>query len=267
VFVQNAFVPRAHVQQYRDAVAVKAFSSSTVVWQFALLHACSLLKERNDMADTKTDFSTTAQTPVPQESWASPKAAPGSNEPYTVNTPLWCTVLRGLSIFFGFAIIIMAGILIHGKAMDAHAFALVVVKQSQISLACPSSLGFMLEAHMLINHLPTHPQCLMTWVVAIYALVSEKVPSARGAYNIWAILSLDLFMAIMWLASMGANAAQRAAFRYSVTVEGCYNDGSAISSNHCIVSKKRDLEKRAAVADDGGLAMMAAIAGLSALQM
>jgi hypothetical protein len=91
------------------------------------------------------------------------------------------------------------------------------------------------------------------------------VKSANGAYNIWAILSLDLFMAIFWLASLGANAALRAAFTTPVQIEACYNDGSMISSNTCIVSK-RALEKRAAVAGELGLALMSAIAGLSALE-
>jgi hypothetical protein len=89
------------------------------------------------------------------------------------------------------------------------------------------------------------------------------VPSAQGAYEIWAILTLDFVMAIFWLASLGANAAQRATFTVPVNIESCYNDGSAISSNHCTVSGAR-LAKRA-VADQGGLAMMSAIAGLSAL--
>jgi hypothetical protein len=106
----------------------------------------------------------------------------------------------------------------------------------------------------------------MTWVVVAYTLVSEKVPDARGLYNIWAVLALDLLMAIFWLSSMGANAAQRASFIYNVNVEYCYNDGSTVNSNHCVVSK-RDLERRAAVAGSVGLAVMSAIAGLSALVM
>lgn len=73
-------------------------------------------------------------------------------------------------------------------------------------------------------------------------------------------------MVILWLASMGANAANRASFRVPVNVEGCYDDGSSISAHHCIVSK-RELVKRAGVADKSGLAMMAGIAGLSAIQM
>ena len=72
-------------------------------------------------------------------------------------------------------------------------------------------------------------------------------------------------MAIFWLASLGANAALRASFKYDVNVEACFNDGSMINSNTCIVSK-RALEKRAAVAGEVGLALMSAIAGVSALE-
>jgi hypothetical protein len=86
------------------------------------------------------------------------------------------------------------------------------------------------------------------------------VASAQKGYNIWAVLALDLLMAVFWLASLGANAALRATFTESVTVTGCYSDGSAISSHHCTVAK------RAAVASQTGLALMSAIAGLSALE-
>ncbi|SPQ23379.1 f7a5f13b-fdbf-475e-8b78-75e2118f2d1f [Thermothielavioides terrestris] len=105
---------------------------------------------------------------------------------------------------------------------------------------------------------------LFTAIVVGYDLITEKVPSARVAYNIWAVLALDLLMAIFWLASLGANAALRATFKYSVTIDGCYDDGSVVSSNHCVVSKRAAV-KRAAVANAGGLAMISAIAGLSAL--
>jgi hypothetical protein len=91
------------------------------------------------------------------------------------------------------------------------------------------------------------------------------VKSARGAYNIWAILALDLFMAVFWLASLGANAALRATFVTPVNIEACFDDGSLTSSTTCITSK-RSLEKRAAVASPLGLALMSAIAGVSALE-
>jgi hypothetical protein len=64
---------------------------------------------------------------------------------------------------------------------------------------------------------------------------------------------------------MGASAALRASFKYSVDVEGCYNNGHAIDSSTCIVD--RGLEKRDAVASSTGLSMMSGVAGLSALEM
>jgi len=127
-----------------------------------------------------------------------------------------------------FVILIMAGWLLHGYALGAQGFAVVC--------------------------------CVFTWIIVGYTLITEKVTSAQNAYNIWAVLSLDFLMVVFWLASLGANAAQRAAFRYSVSVGDCYDDGSTFSANHCNVFK------RFAVADNGGLAMMSAIAGLSALQ-
>ena len=96
--------------------------------------------------------------------------------------------------------------------------------------------------------------------------MTEKVPSANIAYNIWAVLSLDTFLAILWLSSMGANAALRATFLYSVDTV-CYNDGGAFNSEFCGDAKRDGLQKRDAVASNAGLAEISAIAGLSALQM
>ena len=104
-------------------------------------------------------------------------------------------------------------------------------------------------------------------IVVIYALVTEKVASANVAYNIWAVLSLDLFMAILWLSSLGANAALRATFVYNVDAV-CYNNGDAFNSEYCDDVKKRDgVEKRSALASNAGLAEISAVAGLSALMM
>ena len=84
--------------------------------------------------------------------------------------------------------------------------------------------------------------------------------SARGAYNIWAVLSLDLTMVIFWLASLGANAELRTQFTVPVNIQECFDEGSAISSKHCTVYK------RAAVASPTGLALIGAIAGVGALE-
>ena len=101
-----------------------------------------------------------------------------------------------------------------------------------------------------------------------YTLITEKVASARGAYNIWAVMALDLFMAILWLASLGSNAALRAAFNTKVRVSGCYSTGSAFDSHYCEVDYRR-MGKRSndgAIASNTGLALIATIAGLSSLQ-
>lgn len=76
-------------------------------------------------------------------------------------------------------------------------------------------------------------------------------------------------MVVLWLASMGAVAALRGTFIYDVTAS-CYNDGSAVNSNYCVVWKRMSgaaVQRRGAVANAGGLAYMSAIAGLSALVM
>lgn len=171
-----------------------------------------------------------ATATMPQPAYAAPNATVGHDEKeqYIQQTPVWVVVVRALQIVFSFVTVIMAGVLIHGHAMGANGFAVACV--------------------------------VFTWIIVTYTLVSEKVTSARGAYNIWAVLSLDFTMVIFWLASLGANAELRARFNVPVNVEACFNDGSAISSNHCTISK------RAAVAGPVGLALMSAVAGVSALE-
>lgn len=54
-------------------------------------------------------------------------AVDGANT-FIVHTPVWVTVVRGFQIFFGFIILILAGLLIHGLALDAVVFGLVCVR-------------------------------------------------------------------------------------------------------------------------------------------
>ncbi|KAK3905159.1 hypothetical protein C8A05DRAFT_41865 [Staphylotrichum tortipilum] len=172
---------------------------------------------------------------VPQQVYAAPSIAVQHppKEQYIQQTPVWVVIVRGLQIFFSIIILGMAGYLIHGHAMAANGFAVVCT--------------------------------IFTWIVVAYVLISEKMTSAQNLYNIWAVLSLDLLMVIFWLASLGANAALRASFTETVTVTGCYSDGSAVSAHYCNVAKRAAIEKRAAVAGPVGLAVMSAIAGVSAL--
>lgn len=101
---------------------------------------------------------------------------------------------------------------------------------------------------------------MFTWLIVTYLLVSEKVASANRLYNIWAVLGIDLFMALLWLACTGANGALRATFNTPVNIIGCFDDGSAVNAHTCTVAK------RAALADSTGLAMISAIAGVSAIE-
>ncbi|CAK7242777.1 MAG: hypothetical protein STHCBS139747_004278 [Sporothrix thermara] len=144
-------------------------------------------------------------------------------------------VARGFQIFISLLIMVMAGMLMHGLVLSAYAFA----------FAC----GF------------------LTLVITLYAILSEKVSSCRAGYNYWAVFSLDLIMMIFWLASMGANAALRGTFKYSVNAE-CYDDGSTLNAGTCYTSKRDGVvAKRSAVASKAALAEISAIAGLSAVQM
>lgn len=89
---------------------------------------------------------------------------------------------------------------------------------------------------------------LMTLVVTIYYLVAEF--SSPAAYNYWAVLALDIFLVIMWLASFALLASEVAA-AYS------YLDSDGYDSKRSVVTK------RAYVGD--GTAWLASLAACSAL--
>lgn len=99
-------------------------------------------------------------------------------------------------------------------------------------------------------------------MIAIYALLSEKVLSCRRAYNTWATLALDLLMIIFWLAAMAGTANRRSKFTVDVTAS-CTSDGSAINSGQCTILGKRVV----GVASDSALGILSGIAALSAFEM
>ncbi|KAI1497535.1 hypothetical protein F5X99DRAFT_362060 [Biscogniauxia marginata] len=146
-----------------------------------------------------------------------------------IPTPKWFIALRVFQIVFALVVVAMTGWWIHGLYYDELGFAIV----------CG----------------------LFTWVIALYAVLSEKVPSCRRAYNTWAVLALDLLMVIFWLAAMAATANRRSKFTVDVQAS-CYSDGSAIDSGNCVIYRRK-----VGVATDGALAVLSAIAGVSALVM
>ncbi|KAK4162910.1 hypothetical protein QBC43DRAFT_71422 [Cladorrhinum sp. PSN259] len=193
------------------------------------------------MADVKVDGQygygqPTPVAPAPQ-GVAAPVAGAPKQSQYVQQTPTWVVVIRGFQVFFSLVTLGLAAYLMHGKVLDENAFALVCA--------------------------------LFTWIVVIYTLVTEKVTSARGAYNIWAVMSLDLFMGILWLASMASNAALRGKFNVKVRTSGCYSTGSSLNSHYCSVYR-RLVDKRSnagALVSDRGLDIIAGIAGVSAIIM
>ncbi|KAI2465541.1 hypothetical protein F4781DRAFT_424718 [Annulohypoxylon bovei var. microspora] len=146
-----------------------------------------------------------------------------------IQTPRWFIALRVLQIVFSLIALGMTGWWIHGLYYDELGFVIVCV--------------------------------IFTWVIAVYAILAEKVVSCRRAYNTWAILALDAVMIIFWLAAMAAVANRRSKFTVSVTAD-CYSDGSTINSGHCTISKRT-----IGVATQGALGVLSGIAAVSALIM
>jgi hypothetical protein len=189
---------------------------------------------------------------VPQQQYPAPAAAVHvEHDRYIQQTPMWVVVLRGAQVLLSLIVLGMAGYLlgVFVTPKGANGFAVATVSRLLLWV-----LGASLDGCASVTHgsrglyalrADCESQAVFTWIIVAYELVSEKVPSARGAYNIWAILSLDFVMAIFWLASLGANAALRASFSIPV-----YNSRSL---------GKRDF------ANNEQLAIMSAIAGVSAL--
>ncbi|KAI0200679.1 hypothetical protein F4808DRAFT_148099 [Astrocystis sublimbata] len=145
-----------------------------------------------------------------------------------IPTPKWFIGLRVAQIVVALILVALSGFLIHGYYSDAQ--------------------GITIAA------------AIFTWIIAAYAILTEHSSACRPGYNTWAILSLDFFMIVLWLASLGANAAYRASFVVPVDAD-CYDDGSTVNAGHCVVYK------RAAVAGSTGRAVISAVAGISAINL
>ncbi|CAI6090464.1 hypothetical protein V2G26_005989 [Clonostachys chloroleuca] len=152
------------------------------------------------------------------------------NGPQILETPIWLLGARIAQAVLALIIMAMAGVLMHGAYLDVHGLCV--------------ATG------------------LFTWIVVAYNILSEKLPALHKIYNVIAVIALDGFMMILWLATFAATAAKRASFIYNVNVNSCYNDGSLINSTTCA---KRSLVTRATLLFKSGQAMMSANAGLGAL--
>ncbi|GAO16601.1 uncharacterized protein UV8b_01464 [Ustilaginoidea virens] len=157
-------------------------------------------------------------------------AAENRPDGHVLETPIWITIIRGVQFFLSLVILGLAGRLMHDLYLDEFGLS--------VSTA------------------------VLSWLILSYVILTEKVPSWRAAYHVVAVLVLEGFLVVMWLATFAAVAARRATFSVSVQVGACYDDGSAINSKTC--TAKRALYRRDYLFKSGQ-AMMSAIAGLGAL--
>ncbi|KAL7926271.1 hypothetical protein ACQKWADRAFT_282264 [Trichoderma austrokoningii] len=156
---------------------------------------------------------------------------PEGEQAHVLVTPLWVFVTRIFQILVSLAILGLAADLAHDAYLDEEGLALAV--------------------------------SLITWIVALYAILTERLPTLYQLYHVVAVIVLDGVMMILWLATFAAVAARRAQFVFNVSVEGCFNDGSVFNSETCY--KKRDISKRDVILFKRGGDMLSAIAGLGAL--
>ncbi|KAG5993716.1 hypothetical protein E4U52_001739 [Claviceps spartinae] len=149
---------------------------------------------------------------------------------HVLHTPIWVTIVRALQILISLVILGLAGRLMHDLYLD------------EFGLAVATSV--------------------LTWIIVLYFLLTEKISSWQNAYHVIAVLALEAFLVVLWLATFAAAAARRASFKVQANMSYCYDDGSYINSLYCF--RKRALEK-GAVLFKSGQDMFSAIAGLGAL--
>ncbi|CEF86877.1 hypothetical protein FGSG_04923 [Fusarium graminearum PH-1] len=156
---------------------------------------------------------------------------PQAKTEHILQTPLWIVIIRGFQFLFSLIIVGLCGWMIHDAGLPENSLCIAIA--------------------------------VLSWIVILYSLLSEKLPALRSLYHIIAVLCLDALMLVLWLAAWAATASRRAKYVVPVTVGNCYSDGSLIDSKNCSVFYKRDGEN--VILFKTGLAILAAIAGLGAL--
>ncbi|KAF5234135.1 hypothetical protein FAUST_7786 [Fusarium austroamericanum] len=141
---------------------------------------------------------------------------PQAETEHILQTPLWIVIIRGFQFLFSLIIVGLCGWMIHDAGLPENSLCIAIA--------------------------------VLSWIVILYSLLSEKLPALRSLYHIIAVLCLDALMLVLWLAAWAATASRRA---------------NLIDSKNCSVFYKRDGEN--VILFKTGLAILAAIAGLGAL--
>ncbi|KEY74009.1 hypothetical protein S7711_02603 [Stachybotrys chartarum IBT 7711] len=147
---------------------------------------------------------------------------------HILQTPIWIKVIRGFQFLLAIIILALTARIVQGAYWDEPGLALAT--------------------------------SILTWVIVAYALLTEMVAILHQGYHIFAVLALDGFMMILWLATFAAVAANRAQFRYSVSVSQCYDDGGLIDAVTCFRKRQENV-----ILFESGQDMYSAVAGLGAL--
>lgn len=171
---------------------------------------------------------------------------PQAKTEHILQTPLWIVIIRGFQFLFSLIIVGLCGWMIHDAGLPENSLCIAIVSTSTQTFDSTNT-----------------SQAVLSWIVILYSLLSEKLPALRSLYHIIAVLCLDALMLVLWLAAWAATASRRAKYVVPVTVGNCYSDGSLIDSKNCSVFYKRDGEN--VILFKTGLAILAAIAGLGAL--
>ncbi|CEJ90312.1 hypothetical protein VHEMI06103 [[Torrubiella] hemipterigena] len=154
-----------------------------------------------------------------------------SNQDKILHTPWGITVARVFQVIFALLVFGIAAVIIHGVYIE--------------------ELGLCIA------------EALFTFIITAYLIITEKVNKCRPYYHIIAVVSLECFQWIMWIATFAATAARRAGFVIPVNPTNCQNDGSLINSSWCNI--KRQLETRTAILFKNGQILMSAAAGIGAI--
>jgi hypothetical protein len=113
-------------------------------------------------------------------------AEKGPGPDHILASPLWVLILRGAQFVVSIIVLGLAGRLISDAYLD------------EWGLAVAASV--------------------ITWVIVAYSTLTEVIPALHFLYNIIAVLALDGFLVILWLATFAANAAERAKFKVTGSI-------------------------------------------------
>ncbi|KAF2664398.1 hypothetical protein BT63DRAFT_107465 [Microthyrium microscopicum] len=157
-------------------------------------------------------------------------------------TPMHFTIIRAVQAILGFIVLGVSAWLIHGAVSDEFVLALV----------CG----------------------LFTMILAVVNILAGRMASLRTDLFTIILLSADALLAVLWLASMGANAHLRSILNVPIDCVANVDTGDAVNSHFCVTKRSAltptNLVKRTnpyLVVGPAGKAGISGIAVISAIEL